>query len=635
MKKFISVLLCVCIIGASCVVMSYAKTNVSGEISDLPVIMVAGYASTSLYKINPDGSSEHAWGIDINEILSLVLERIVDVGRGLGALTLGNAKILADTVGQGFVDLYGDLALNPDGTSVEEIHRYASTAAQANVANIKKEHPDGDDIIIHERDIIKEIEEYVADENIFIFQMDWRMGQLSCAKQLDEFVDSVLEYTGRDKVNIYAVSHGGQTTATYLALYGNKNKVNNAVLTIPAIGGAGIAYDLMVNNVRLDEDDLIRFIEHGTMTEADFEWLVKAQQLGFIDNLCEALVPYLQKVLGYWGSIWDFIPSDKYEETKSLLLDSAESAKLIEECDKFHYQVLPSLGEKFAECRANGTHISILAGTGNRIVTGLNENSDGIITVACSTGATVAPFGTRFADGYTQINPCGGKYKVSPSMDIDASTAFLPDNTWFVEDFYHGMTLWDYYTIDLAMTLLLTDRIEDVYSDPDYPQFRYSSNPSNTVYADFNTSNPGFVDGSASKLIVTNVNRKHSASISAITCSGADLEFNLNPLKVLKPGESIEVPFSGNIPAESKKEINITVFFNTATITPSNYRTFGFTVMNGDDAEYGGGYVPADHVTPFDEIFPSILTRPLAKLGLLDFFRMIFNIVFYWANRIF
>ncbi len=632
MKKFISVLLCVCIIGASCVVMSSAKTNVDGKISDLPVIMVAGYASTSLYKVNPDGSHEHAWGIDINEILSLVLKKIVDLGKGLGALTFGNAKILADTVGQGFVDLYGDLALNPDGTSVEEICRYASTASEANVANIKKVNPDGDDILIHERDIIKEIEEYVDDENIFIFQMDWRMNQTSCAKQLDEFVDSVLEYTGKDKVNIYAVSHGGQTTSTYLALYGNKNKVNNAVLTIPAIGGAGIAYDLLMNNVELDEDCLIRFIEHGTMTETDFEWLVRAQQLGFIDNLCKELVPYLLKVLGYWGSIWDFIPSDKYEEVKSLKLDSVASARLIEESDKFHYEILPTLAERFAECQKNGTHISIIAGTGNRIVTGLNENSDGVITVSCSTGATVAPFGSRFADGYTQINPCDGKYKVSPSMDIDASTAFLPDNTWFVEDFYHGMTLWDYYTIDLAMTLLLTDRIQDVYSDSYYPQFRYSSNPSNTVYAEFDNSKQGYVESGATKLIVTNVNRKNSASISAIVCDGADLKFKVNPFKLLKPGESIEIPFEGSVPAESKTEITITIYFNTTTVTPSNCRAMGFTVMNGNDAEYDGGFVSTESATPFDKAIGGGFASFLSKLGLLEFFRMIYNVINYWIN---
>lgn len=34
------------------------------------------------------------------------------------------------------------------------------------------------------------------------------------------------------------------------------------------------------------------------------------------------------------------------------------------------------MGEKFAECRANGMNISIIAGTGNNSVTGMQVNSD-------------------------------------------------------------------------------------------------------------------------------------------------------------------------------------------------------------------------------------------------------------------
>ncbi len=63
-------------------------------------------------------------------------------------------------------------------------------------------------------------------------------------------------------------------------------------------------------------------------------------------------------------------------------------------------------------------NISIIAGTGNNSVTGMQVNSDGIIPTYCSTGATCAPIGWRFADGYTQVNDCDGKYKVSPDMTV-------------------------------------------------------------------------------------------------------------------------------------------------------------------------------------------------------------------------
>lgn len=94
-------------------------------------------------------------------------------------------------------------------------------------------------------------------------------------------------------MNIFAVSHGGQVTATYLNLFGFKNDVDNAVMTIPAIGGAALAYDLASCNAALDEECLLRFIEHGMRWEEDYDWLVKAQQLGFLDKVINALIPYV------------------------------------------------------------------------------------------------------------------------------------------------------------------------------------------------------------------------------------------------------------------------------------------------------------------------------------------------------
>ena len=78
------------------------------------------------------------------------------------------------------------------------------------------------------------------------------MGAIELSDKLDRYIDEVLEHTNKnraekdkvDKVNIYAISHGGQISGTYLARYGHEGKVNKAVLTVPALGGAQVAYDL-------------------------------------------------------------------------------------------------------------------------------------------------------------------------------------------------------------------------------------------------------------------------------------------------------------------------------------------------------------------------------------------------------
>ncbi len=631
MKKIISVLLSVLIVfSMSAVAFSATVEFDKDEISEYPLIIVPGYSSSSLYDPVDD---EIIWGLNTDDIIDRVLNRIVDLGIGLGALTVGNAEIIGRTVGEEINGLFEKMRCNPDGTSVYPIERTVSTAEELNNANLMITHPNGDHR--QEQEMAEEFAEYIGDENIYNFTCDFRMGSEVCAGMLDELIQDVKKHSGKDKVNLLAVSHGGQVSATYLTLYGWKNDVDNAVLTVPAIGGAGIAYDAIVNDIDFDEECLVRFVEHGTLTEEDINWLFKAQQFGFIDDILEEMFPVIFPTIGYWGSIWDFIPADKYEYAKTVALDEEENALLIEKSDRFHYEILPKVGEKLTECIENGMNISIIAGTGNRIVTGLNEDSDGIITTAASTGATCAPYGKRFADGYVQKNPCNGKNKVSPAMNIDASTAYLPDNTWFVNGLYHGMTYKDYYTRELMMTTLFTDRITDVYSDPEFPQFRDTSNPSSSVYAQFKECQPGIISDTDA-LIVTNCSRNNTVKLSAVYCDGADIEFRLTPFTKLAPGESIEIPVSGEIPKVSAKAVSVTVCFTTSTVTPLGYRTQYFTIDNGDAVEESGGTVSSEAKSPLDNlIIIEGIDTLLRNLGLKEFLAMIFTVIDYWFNFIF
>ncbi len=616
----------------SCAVFASASAEVQGDITDYPVVIVPGYSSTNLYYGDSLETGESVWGLDWDHVLSRVFARIAELGIGLGAFTLGNAEYITDVLAEEMNVLFEKLRCNPDGTSAYELHLDYTKAEDKNSLVLMDRYPDGK--YQQETEIAAEIAEYIGYKNIYNFSSDFRMGAEYCAGQLDDFIQSVKEHSGKDKVNIFSLSHGGQVTATYLALYGHKGDVDNAVLTVPAIGGAGIAYDAMTSQIEFDEECLLRFIENGTMTEEDYNWFVKAQQLGFVDTLLNTLFPKVLPAVGYWGSLWDFIPVHKYEETKAKLLDPVESARLIEICDRYHYEILPSIPEKLAACIDNGMNISIISGTGNRIVTGLMEDSDGIITTAASTGAACAPYGQRFADGYQQINSCGGKNKVSPSMTIDASTAYLPDNTWFVEGLFHGMTYKDNYSRILLMTLLLTDNITDVYSDKNYPQFKYSTNASHTVHAAFAGCEEGFITGDSDKLIVQNVCANSSVRITAVNCDGLDLKFKVNPLEKLAPGEKTEISFKGDIPAEAKRAVNITVYYMTDTVTPAGYRTQTFTLDNGDAVADEGGYRKSDAVTPFDILIGDDFDAFLRSLGLKELFSMIYTVVYFWCTSL-
>lgn len=634
MKRIIAVLLSLAMIMSVCAF----GTSASGlldkkDITEYPVIIVPGYSSSALYMGDSPETGEQVWGLNMDEVLDRVLNRLIDLGVGLGALTVGNAEIIAKILGEEINGIFEKMRCAPDGSSVYPLKRVIDNGADGNNVVLMEKYPNGDHR--QEQDIAEEIAKYVGHENIYNFACDFRMGTEFCATQLDAYIQTVKKHSGKDKVNLFAVSHGGQTTATYLTLFGYKNDVDNAVMTIPAIGGAGIAYDAMTNQIDFDEECLIRFIEHGTRTEEDYNWLVKAQQLGFIDSIFEELVPEIFPTVGYWGSLWDFIPLDKYEDTKKMILDPEVSAPLIEKSDRFHYEIYPKIEKKLAECIKNGMNISIISGTGNRIVTGLMEDSDGIITTASSTGATTAPYGQRFADGYVQIEKCGGKNKVSPDMKIDASTGYMPDNTWYVNGLFHGMTFWDYYSRNLMMTLLLTDNITDVYSDPAYPQFRDTSNPSSSVYAQFKGCQPGEVCGETNTLVVTNCCWENDVRLSAIVCDGLDLKFKVNPFDKLEPGESVELEFKGEIPEVGAKVASVTVYYTMGTVTPVGYRTQYFTIDNGEAVAESDAFVSAETETPFDSVIGDFSDNILRTLGLKELFSMYFNIIFYWVNTIF
>ncbi len=559
--------------------------------SQYPCIVVPGYSSSGLYRYDENGEKVWVWGVQTEEIVAAVLHHIAELGAGLGALTLGSAKLLGTTVGCEFYNLYYDLACNEDGSSVYELHRYQVTAEESCSAVLQQQYPDG--YYQHENEIMTDIAQYVGGkENIFNFNCDFRMGAPFCAGQLDAFIQSVKEYTGKEKVNIFAVSHGGQVTGTYLTLYGEKGDVCHAVMTVPALGGAALAYDVLADRIRLNEYDLMRFIEHGMMWETDFEWLLKAQQLGFLDDILHYARPGVLRVLGYWGSIWDFVPAPYYEDVKAQLLDPVKSAPLIEKSDYMHYEVMPRFGQGFRRAQKAGTKVFIIAGFENPAVTGLGESSDAIITTASSTGATPAPFGMRYNDGYVQKTDTGF-YQLSPSMALDASTSYLPQHTFFVENLYHGMVYKDPYTEELLRTLLLTDEIEDVHSDPDYPQFHATTNRSHSVFAAFNSSTEGFAGSGDTALVVRNLSEKYPMKLLGVEARGVPLTFNALKSKWLRPGASLELPFGGAFPAVSGKAFDIVIDYQLlGSVTPLGERTLHFTLQNGPR-------VPYDQSTPF------------------------------------
>lgn len=632
-KRILSLVMSVVMLFTAFSVIAGAAYEVNGEITDYPVIIVPGYSGSELVMVNENGTEEQIWGLNMDSILDRVLGRVVDLGKGLVLTIKGNPEYLGKTVGEELEAELEFMKMNDDGTSKYNVRIANPDVLSTNMAYILENGlPEA---YVHEPELSAEIAEYIGEENIFFFTEDWRTSVYDCAVRLDGYIQDVKEYTGKDKVNIIAVSHGGQVSATYFTLFGHKQDVDNAVLTVPAIGGAALAYDIMSGTAKLDEETLVYYIEHGFDTDGHYAWLLEAQQLGFLDDIIEELYPYVYNVIGNFGSIWDFIPLEYYAETRDMHLDPVENAAIIEKSDYVHFEVMANYHENLQRCIDEyGVDIRIIAGSGVHAVSGLMENSDAIICTDDATGAQCAPYGKRYADGFTgALTQCTDPTHdhISPSMEVDASTAFLPENTWFVEGLYHGMTFHDEYSRSLALKTLLTDEIVDVYSDPAYPQFHESTNNNNAVYVTFGNTNPGIVTGNDKAIVIKNISKTYPVKISSIEVMGADLVVRSMGISQLEPGEEVSIKVTGKLPQVSNALMQVNVCYELVgnTTAPIGKKLVSFKIMNGESVEYDESkpYSAADYVSGYEEVMGDKTVSILEQFGLSYFVSHIYQLI--------
>ena len=614
MKRILCIILSAVILAAAVPFCAVSANDYGGY----PVVLVPGYASASLC-YDENGETHVAWGWELRDILPPVFKSAAKMIQGVRTLSRdGDNSLLIDSAADCLLNILDAMRCNPDGTSVKNVRPILVKAEETCDSYMNRVYPDGDYRV--ELDMTRELDKLVGEENVFYFNCDFRMSAVDCAKDLDNYINDVKAYTGKDKVNIVAVSHGGLITATYIARYLDKGDLYNVVMDEPALAGAGIAADMLKGECDFDEETMVRYLEYHSVCETDFNWIVRAHQLGFLDGVIEKLIPRAREGILYWSSIWDFIAPDDYEELKAKLLDPEDSAELIKKSDYVHYEIMANYREIFAAAQASGVRVNIIAGCGNRIITGQNDNSDGIITVKSSTGAYATPFGKRFSTSFvkSELSDCK---TVSPSMDIETDGCYLPKNTWLVKGLFHGMEFWDEYSRSLLFKLLLTDTPIDVDTFKEYPQFKDTTSATQDVYVEFDVSSAGYITPQDKNLIITNCSESRTAYILSIKTQGVELKFDINRAFSIPPKQSVSVPFSGTIPeglTYSSVKVNYIMF---VSVTPLCNRSQIFTAVNGTGkAGEEDGFVDADFPTESKE---SLVARIAKKTGLQELVNII------------
>lgn len=530
MKRILGVILCAAIISGTAISPA-AATDSDEPVYDWdghPVIFIQGFSGPILIRDKGLETEEEVWGINPRDLIKKVITNLYGIVSSISKYADGDTQPFVEQFRKISAELIDDISMMPDGSSKYNITSFPSTVEEASVAYINEE-LNGDYLPMFQEDFLETIAKTVPEEYIYIFNTDWRRSQIDNSAHLAEFIDSVLEKTGAEKVDIYSMSHGGQLTATYLYYYGTQGKVDNAVLNSPATGGTTLVTELLgADPIHFDMEELLRFACVMLNIELDLRWLGRLLPEDFLNSLVktafnEVLLPYAV----YFGSVWDFMDIETYTALRDVYLDPVENAAIIEKADKMHYDCMANMGEGLRRAQEAGVNISIISNYGTQLGTGKKIDSDYIINTTNTCGAAASVFGETLGDDYVQMNSvCTDPTHdhISPTNTVDASCCYLPENTWFVYEQYHTQSWFDPYTRGLIFELLLTDNIKDVHSDERYPQFELSQNPLDGVYARFTNAAAGEFNARSNELLIRNLSDSYAINVFSVKINGKEVD---------------------------------------------------------------------------------------------------------------
>lgn len=621
MKRIIAVLLCAAVLFPLCGVAASAVKK-----DEYPVVLISGFMCSNLFVDYGTPMQEKVWPPEVSKITRTIKNDISDFLPAFFGLALGRTERFGKVLGEGMSCVLEKLRLNPDGTSVYPVTHYPNNPRYSTVEYMRKNCPEN----IYE----KKFSNYIADafdpSKVFVFQYDSRLDAVTVAQEFRDFVDAVREYTGAEKVNVFALSYGGLIVSTYLTLYGEENALQRIVMSVPALGGTSLPDSLLRNKTDFDPETTVRFFETILSGESDFARLFEGRSAQAVNSVANAVCSVAMEKVVYWGSIWSLCSPELYDELKKDFLDAEANGELTEKTDFIQYNVRPALKHTFEKCRAQGMSISILCASGSPLVTGGGFNGDFILPASGVSGAVCAPLGSRFSEGYRAAKTsCTDPEHnhISPSMEIDASSCYLPENTWFIDGQYHGQYYYEKYTRNLVTKLLLTDEIADIYSDARYPQFELSQHSYRTLHAAFNRSPSGYLSADDTALTVTNLSDSNYIKVFSVVPYGVELEFKALGSDLLEPGESTEIVFSGQLP-RNLTVAGLTVgYVEIGSLNPFCTQNFDFTVDNGEATDSYRGLTANGFESRLEAAAPEWLYNLLVKLSLRTAAELVYNSV--------
>ncbi len=485
-KKSVAILLCIMMIVSVTSVGAFAsdkKTDCGADCEYYPTIIIPGLGQSGTYVADENG--DYIRDEDGKKISSfpayIQIPQLIKKLLAPALLTLATQRDIgfSDAVADALDSCFSINACDLNGQTTGNIilDRYMYSYAECNEeeqAKINSHIP----FNLYPTELPK--------DHLYYFTYNSFANHIDVVEDLNNYIKMVMEQTGHDIVNLVPISQGG-TIASALFEYHPEvmDTIHKILFIVPALDGSTIIGDIFNDRINfLNKDYLYNgFLENlGLLDENTARIVEVALRILpdeiLMDALNKAVDKLLNNVLLKSTSMWTLCPSADYPSAAAKHLSTPEMASIKAQTDKY-YQAQLNCKDNIKTLLAKGVQIFSVVEYDFALInvgeTWNTQNADYIIHLdSTSMGATSAKVGETLPADYVQQNTyCKNPNHnhISPDRVVDVSTSLLPDTSFYFDGQRHDLTAHNDVILKIAMELIASDEIKDVYSSPDFPQF--------------------------------------------------------------------------------------------------------------------------------------------------------------------
>lgn len=448
------------------------------ESSKTPVILIPGFGQSQTKVYDDDGT--YLGDISIFDLPGLNAKKIITSLAGpllSSAITRTDAGISSRA--QKFMEeLFSPFALNDDGSPA-----YNKVVTRFDLPYSKLSPEQQEEIYSHVS--LDSLQSY--DDVRYYYTYDSFGSIKAAADGLHEYLHNVvLAQTGAEKINLVPISQGGTVLIQYLASYPQDYKyIKKIVNMIPAFDGSQIVGDVMLDNVRIYDIETLHREILPALLDGDTAYQISALlRLALSSKTQEsvlraALQTAREMLVQKSSMMWALCPAESYEKAKDIWLSDAKYSAVRAETDAFD-AARKAFPQTLSKLMKNGVNVQIISsydmGYFMAPLFACHEgDADNLLSPASSAlGTTSAPFGKTLGEGYVSPQTyCknAAHNHLSPDGKLDASTGFLPENTWYFKGVSHMGMNGREDVKSFAGELIMDEDIKDIYSFPGHSQF--------------------------------------------------------------------------------------------------------------------------------------------------------------------